>query len=51
LINGYENSVQLKAIKEEIGIHQWQTYQQLKSIQQMMGQPQARLPIFVVNHP
>ena len=51
LINGYENTVKVKAIKEEIGANQWQTFQELKSIQQMMGQPQARLPIFVVNHP
>lgn len=50
-IDGYENSVKIKAIKEEIGVAQWQTLQQVKSIQQMMGQPQARLPIFVVNHP
>ena len=51
LINGYENSIKVKAIKEEIGAYQWQTLQQVKSIQQMMGQPQMRLPIFVVNHP
>jgi len=50
-IDGYENSVKIKAIKEEIGLAQWQTLQQVKGIQQMMGQPQARLPIFVVNHP
>jgi protease-4 len=50
-IDGYENSVKIKAIKEEIGVAQWQTLQQVKGIQQMMGQPQARLPIFVVNHP
>ena len=51
LINGYENSVKVKAIKEEIGVVQWETLQQVKSIQQMMGHPQARMPIFVVNHP
>ena len=50
-IDGYENSVKIKAIKEEIGVAQWQTLQQVKGVQQMMGQPQARLPIFVVNHP
>ena len=50
-IDGYENSVKIKAIKEEIGVAQWHTLQQVKGIQQMMGQPQARLPIFVVNHP
>ena len=51
LINGYENSIKVKAIKEEIGVVQWETLQQVKSIQQMMGQPQTRMPIFVVNHP
>jgi protease IV len=51
LINGYENSVKVKAIKEEIGVVQWETLQQVKSIQQMMGHPQVRMPIFVVNHP
>jgi protease-4 len=51
LIGGYESSVKTKAIKEEIGLAQWQVLQQVKGIQQMMGQPQARLPIFVVNHP
>ena len=50
-INGYENTIKVKAIQEEIGVTQWQTLQQVKSIQQMMGQPQARMPIFVVNHP
>jgi len=50
-INGYENSIKVKAIKEEIGVVQWETLQQVKSIQQMMGHPQARMPIFVVNHP
>jgi protease-4 len=51
LIGGYEDKVKTKAIKEEIGADQWATFQQLKSIKQMMGQPQTRLPIFVVNHP
>ena len=51
MIGGYESSVKTKAIKEEIGLAQWQVLQQVKGIQQMMGQPQARLPIFVVNHP
>ncbi len=50
-IDGYEDKVKSKAIKEEIGLDQWQTLQQLKSIKQMMGQPQTRMPIFVVNHP
>jgi protease-4 len=51
LIDGYENSIKVKAIKEEIGEFQWQTLQQIKSIREMMVQPQMRLPIFVVNHP
>ena len=38
-----------KAIQQEIGIEQWQVLQQLKSIKQIMGQPQARLPIFELN--
>ena len=50
-IDGYEDKVKTKAIKEEIGVEEWQTLQQLKSIKQMMGQPQTRMPIFVVNHP
>jgi hypothetical protein len=32
-------------------VEEWGYLTQLKSIKQMMGQPQARLPIFVVNHP
>ena len=50
-IEGYEDKVKTKSIKEEIGMEQWQTLVQLKSIKQMMGQPQTRMPIFVVNHP
>ena len=46
---GYKNEVKTKAIQEEIGIEQWQVLQQLKSIKQIMGQPQARLPIFELN--
>jgi protease-4 len=51
LIDGYEDKVKAKAIQSEIGVEEWHTLQQLKSIKQMMGQPQTRLPIFVVNHP
>ena len=50
-IEDYEDKVKTKAIKEEIGLDQWQAFQQIKSIQQMVGVPQARMPIFVVNHP
>jgi protease-4 len=51
LLDGYEDKVKAKAIQSEIGMEQWQALQQLKSIKQMVGQPQTRLPIFVVNHP
>ena len=50
-IADYEDKVKAKAIKEEIGLEQWQAFQQIKSIQQMVGEPQTRMPIFVVNHP
>jgi protease-4 len=50
-IEGYEDKIKSKAIKEEIGVEEWGYLKQLKSIKQMMGQPQTRLPIFVVNHP
>ena len=50
-IADYEDKVKAKAIKEEIGMEQWQAFQQIKSIQQMVGEPQTRMPIFVVNHP
>ena len=46
---GYKNEVKTKAMQQEIGIEQWQVLQQLKSIKQIMGQPQARLPIFELN--
>jgi protease-4 len=46
---GYKNEVKSKAIQQEIGIEQWQVLQQIKSIKQIMGQPQARLPIFELN--
>jgi len=48
-INGYKNEVKTKAIQQEIGLDQWEVLQQMKSIKQMMGQPQTRLPIFEVN--
>jgi len=51
LLSGYEDKVKTKAIQQEIGVDEWQTLQQIKSIKQMMGQPQTRMPIFVVNHP
>ena len=51
LISGYEDNIKTKAIKEEIGEAQWQLLQQVKKVKQIMGQTQARLPIFEVNHP
>jgi len=51
LISGYEDNIKTKAIKEEIGEAQWQVLQQVKKVKQIMGQTQARLPIFEVNHP
>ena len=51
LISGYEDNIKTKAIKEEIGEAQWQVLQQVKTVKQIMGKTQARLPIFVVNHP
>jgi protease-4 len=50
-IEGYKNEVKVKSIQQEIGLEQWQILQQMKSIKQMMGHTQARLPIFEVNHP
>ena len=47
----YKETTKVKAIKEEIGAAQFQVFKQMKSIQQMMGVPQTRLPIFVVNQP
>ena len=49
-IDGYKNEVKTKDIQQEIGLDQWEVLQQMKSIKQMMGQPQTRLPIFEVNH-
>ena len=51
LISGYEDNIKTKAIKEEIGEAQWQVLQQVRTVKQIMGKTQARLPIFVVNHP
>ena len=49
-INGYEDNIKTKAIKEEIGTTQWQVLQHIKTVKQIVGETQARLPIFVVNH-
>ena len=49
-LEGYKKEVKVNAIQQEIGIEQWEILQQMKSIKQMMGAPQTRLPIFEVNH-
>ncbi len=46
---GYKNEVKTKAIQQELGLEQWQVLQHIKSMKQLMGQPQARLPIFEFN--
>ena len=51
LLGGYEDKAKTKAIQSEIGVDEWQALQQIKAVKQMMGQPQTRMPIFVVNHP
>lgn len=45
----YKETTKVKAIKEEIGASQFELFKELKSIRQMMGAPQTRLPIFVAN--
>lgn len=50
-IEDYKETAKIKAIKEEIGNKQFELYKEIKSVQQMMGAPQTRLPIFVVNQP
>ena len=51
LLGNYEDEVKATAISKEIGTDQWKILQQMKSVRQMLGQPQARMPIFVTNHP
>lgn len=48
-IDGYKNDIKAKVIQHEMGLEQWQVFQQIKSMKQLMGQPQARLPIFELN--
>jgi protease-4 len=47
----YKETAKVKAIKEELGGTQFELFKEIKSIQQMMGAPQTRLPIFVVKQP
>ena len=51
LIEDYKDFVKVKSIESEIGASQWQIFQNLKTVQQMVGAPQARMPIFVVKQP
>lgn len=46
---GYKNEIKTKQIQQELGLEQWQVLQQIKSMKQLMGRPQARLPIFEFN--
>jgi protease-4 len=50
-IEDYKDYVKVKSIESEIGASQWQIFQHLKTVQQMVGAPQARMPIFVVKQP
>lgn len=50
-IEDYKDYVKVKSIETEIGATQWQLFQQLKTVQQMVGTPQTRMPIFVVKQP
>jgi protease-4 len=50
-IEDYKDYVKVKSIESEIGASQWQILQHLKTVQQMVGAPQARMPIFVVKQP
>ena len=50
-IEDYKDYVKVKSIESELGASQWQIFQHMKSLQQMVGAPQARLPIFVVKQP
>ena len=51
LIEDYKDYVKVKSIESEIGANQWQILQHLKTVQQMVGAPQTRMPIFVVKQP
>lgn len=51
IIDDYEDNVKAEVVGKEIGMEQYELFKQLKSIKQMMGTPQTRMPIFVVNRP
>lgn len=46
--NNYEKAIKMKAIKDELGWDQYQLYEKLKSLQQMTGTTQARMPYEVI---
>lgn len=50
-IEDYKDYVKVKSIESEIGAGQWQVLQHMKTLQQMVGAPQTRMPIFVVKQP
>lgn len=44
IFGSYKKEMQEKAIREEIGVDSYRSYQMLKSVKAMMGQEQTRLP-------
>lgn len=46
--NNYEKAIKMKTIKDELGWDQYQLYEKLKSLQQMTGTTQARMPYEVI---
>jgi protease-4 len=48
LKNNYSKTVKIKAVREELGNSEYQVYEQLQRIRQLMGAPQARLPFDIV---
>lgn len=50
-IEDYKDYVKIKSIESELGASQWQILQHMKTVQQMIGAPQTRMPIFVVKQP
>lgn len=47
IFNSYKKSVKNDLIEEEIGLSQHKVLQQLKTVKQMMGVPQTRLPFAI----
>ncbi len=44
VLTGYRSEVTVKAMKEEMGVEQYESYLQIKSLRSMFFVPQARLP-------